>query len=165
MDDVIEVVDYHLKLLNVLLLLSDLASILCLYVIKLGCQPSNRKHSPDPGSLPKLSKTNSLISLRTDPLNLCYGYIPLNNSTDKLPLMSFQGCHIITYLILSCSNCPSVPAHTSSHPVLCSLCSLELLHIADIAILARVKHLHNIIHGTHSSITASCSLTKALLPG
>ena len=76
---------------------------------------------------------------------------------DKLPPTSFQGCHIITYLILSCSNYPLVPAHMSSHPTLCSLCSLELLHTADIAILARVKHLHNSMHGTHSSITTSCS--------
>jgi len=71
--------------------------------------------------------------------------------------MSFQGYHIIIYLILGCSNYPLVPVHTSLYPALCNLCSLELLHATDVTILARVKHLHNCIHGTHGSITTSCS--------
>ena len=114
-------------------------------------------NSPHPGSLPGLGKMNSFVSLRMDPLKLCYGYIPLSNSTDKLPSMSFEGYHIITDLILSCSNCPLVPAHMSSHPALCSLCSLELLHTTSVAILVRVKHLHNSIQGTRGSITTSYS--------
>ena len=147
---VVETMNIKLKLLN-------LAYEFLLSTIELHCLPSSIEHSPDPSCLPSLSKTNSLVSLHMDPLNLCYGCIPLSNSTDKLPPMSFQFCHIITYLILSSSNCPLVPTHTSLHPALCSLCSLELLHTADVVILVRVKHLHNSIHGTHGSITPSCS--------
>ena len=143
--------------MNIQLKLLNLAYEFLLSAIKLHCLPSSLKHHLDSSCLPSLSKMNSLVSLRTDPLNLCYGCIPLSNSTNKLPPTSFQGYHIITYLILSCSNCPLVPAHMSSHPALCSLCSLELLHTTSVAILARVKHLHNSIHGTHGSITTSCS--------
>ena len=138
-------------------------------MIKLYCLPSSLKHHLDSSCLPSLSKMNSLISLHTDSLNLSYGSIPFSNRTDKQSPMSFQGYHIITYLILSCSNYPLIPMHMSSHPVLCSLCSLELLHIADVAILARVKIFITAYMALIAALLllalSSLSLTKALPPG
>ena len=143
--------------MNINLKLLNLAHEFLLLVIELCCLPSSLEHSPDPSCLPSLSKENDLVPLSMDALQLSPSCISFSNSMDKLPLTSFQGCHIITYLILSCSNCPSVPMHMSSHPALCSLCSLELLHATNVTILARVKHPHNCVHGTHGSITTSCS--------
>ena len=141
--------------MNIQLKLLNLAYKFLLSMIKLCCLPSSLKHHPDSSCLPSLSKMISLICLHSDPLNLCYGYIPFSNNMNKLPPTSFQSYHIITYLILSCSNYPSVPAHTSTHPALCNLCSMEPLHTTDVTIMARVKHPQNCIHGTHGSITTS----------